>query len=121
MQAMFLVGIGEAPGPAQKNKWLVQCVVVWSFVFLFFFRSLDCTKFVEDMLTISQTDRPTAKQLLEHPFMKKAATNQQVTKIVCQLWVCFHFFVSQMQKMLQQIFLTQAFSNDGKKGHVSIF
>lgn len=46
-------------------------------------RSLDCVKFTEDMLTIEQKERPTAKQLLEHSFMKKAATNQQVFDGLC--------------------------------------
>jgi hypothetical protein len=36
--------------------------------------------------------------MLEHPFLKRAATNQA------------------MQKMLQQIFLSQTFGGEGKKG-----
>lgn len=78
---MFLVGIGEAPGPSQQNKW-----------------SLDCTKFIEAMLTVPQADRPTAAKLLEHEFLKKAASNKVMTQ------------------MLQQIFLQQTFSSDGRKG-----
>ncbi len=85
LKAMFLVGIGEAPGPA-TNKW-----------------SLECVKFVEAMLTISQTERPTCKAMLEHSFLKKAATNQV------------------MQKMLQQIFLSQTFGGDKKGGVAGIF
>ncbi len=86
--------------------------------FDFFSRSLDCVKFVESVLTVSQTERPTAKALLEHPFLKKCASNQQVlfSGYVC---VCFffitNFLLSKMQKMLQQVFLSQAFG-DGKKG-----
>jgi hypothetical protein len=41
------------------------------------------------MLTISPSERPSAKQMLEHPFIKRATTSQQ------------------MQKMLQQVFLSQ--------------
>jgi serine/threonine-protein kinase 24/25/MST4 len=80
LKAMFLVGIGEAPGPA-TTKW-----------------SLECVKFVEALLTVSQTERPTSKTMLEHAFLKRAASNQA------------------MQKMLQQIFLSQTFGGDSKKG-----
>jgi hypothetical protein len=53
---------------------------------------------VEAMLTVSQTERPTCKTMLEHPFLKRAATNQA------------------MQKVLQQIFLSQTFGDGNKKG-----
>lgn len=78
IKAMFLVGIGEAPVPTQPGKW-----------------SFECKQFIDGMLTIEQTHRPTAVKLLEFPFLAKAAP------------------IKTMTTMLQQIFLSKSLSNQG--------
>ena len=70
IRAMFLVGIGEAPEPAQPSKW-----------------SLECQKFIEWMLTVPQEERPKADELLKDPFLKKAASNKAMTSMLQQIFL----------------------------------